>query len=386
MSEPLHLLILLAALYVYECAQWAPLGAAGFRAWWPRRWRQVSPWRAGPGWRRGALLGLPWPPLLPPLVCEPLPLQLGPRGLSIKRSGGELCFITWEQVGEVAVRERELLLGGELVARLTTRRLTLLLARALRELADLEPVARPARLRAMLEARWDDEPCRPRLRAFLRRSLPLLACQNLLWLSVFVGLPLLVWTPLTVYWPQVALTALAAWLACGVLFRLTLGRLDWLEREAWPDGMHRFLALASPISSMRSSDLLARELLGDLEPLAVAAALLPADRFGELARSALLDLEDRQAASTAAGEPSAAEDTAWVAVELRGRIERLLSRRGLSAEKLLAPPRPEDDRVRAWCPRCRGQYLRGERCPAAGCGGRELVPFARAAHQDQGVD
>ena len=138
------------------------------------------------------------------------------------------------------------------------------------------------------------------------------------------------------------------------------------------------MAMASPISSLRAADLLGRELLADLEPLAVAAALLPADRFGELARHALLDLEERAAAAGAGGSP-AAEDEAWLAAALRRALLGLLERRGLSAEALLAPPVPEDDRVLLWCPRCHAQYLQGVDCPGPGCRGRKLLPLQRSA-------
>jgi hypothetical protein len=374
-SEALELLLLVLALYVFECAQWTPLGAVGFHALLPGWWRRVRPWAAGPSWGRGAILGAPWPPLSPPLICEPLPLGLGPKGIGLR--GDEPRWLSWEEVGEVSFHDRDLFLDGKLVARLATRRLTQLLGRLVREVADLKPAKRAARLKRLLEARHDEKACRPRLAAFGARVRPLLVAASLLWLTIFVGVPLVVWTPLTVFWLELAALALLAWIASAIAFRLTLGGLDWLDRAGWPDGTHRFLAMASPLSSMRAADLLGRELCADLDPLAAAAALLPAARFGELARHALLDLDEAEAASS--GDSPAAEDARWLIAEQRACLLALLERRDLHAEQLLAPPGPEDDRVQSWCPRCRSQYLQGETCPGSSCGRRKLVPFQRVS-------
>ena len=115
----------------------------------------------------------------------------------------------------------------------------------------------------------------------------------------------------------------------------------------WPNG--------SPPSHRRwrpsgAADHIARELCGDLDPLAVAAALLPPARLRRLGRTLLCDLHFRDPEDV----PEGGEDDArWMRAETLARAERTLRACDIDPQALLAPPARDagDGRVvprRAW--------------------------------------
>lgn len=370
MTDSLELLILLAIVYLVECGQWVPPTTLAFHALIPGRWRTTRVLRGSSRWRRGMVLGCPWPPLGSALVSDPLPLALSPAGITPE----EGAPIPWERVEEVATTDWTLEINGQPVARLASRRLAQTLARTLDELRGLEPSERPAAIERLLDQRFDSETLPARLAAFARGTLLLRVSANLLWLCIFAGLPAILHSQLIQYWAPILGLLLLCWITTAVLFRLALRRPALLDPAVWPDRLHRFLVAASPLSAIRSADLIGREVAGELDPLVVSAELLGEKRFAEQARVTLVELTHGRSRHAS----SANSDRAWLMERLERRVRRLLETKGVDVDTLLAPPDPEDDRVRAYCPRCLSQYTeqRGATCPNEDCAGMPLVPFA----------
>lgn len=371
MSEIHHLLLLLTLIYLAECLVWVPPTAVGFRALIPGRWRRQRPFKLSPGWRRGALLSLPWPPLGPLLLCEPLPLVLGPGGVGATAAEGP--FFGWSEVREAGASGRQLWVNGELLCTTASVRLCRELEALVRELAGLHVGARERRLKRLLAARHRHDEVRPRLRRHLWAALPLRLWAGGLWLGLFGGLPAILFTDWVRHWLPLVGWMVLSWIGTAVVFFVTLRRHPLLERPLWPDRLHRFLAAASPLSALRAEDLLSPELLADLDPLAPGAALLPRPLLEVRLRQALV--ERRRAAETA-GEGARSEAICWQAGRELAEARSLLGRLGLREAEILAPPEPNDPRSRAYCPRCHAQYLEGEVCTDAACAELPLVPFA----------
>jgi hypothetical protein len=374
-NDFVELLVILCAIYLLECAQWVPARSIGFvrRA---LRFRWKLPWRGSSRWSRGAVVGMPWPPLLSPLVADPLPRELAfsPGGLIIAGSDSPR-LVAWEKLGAVTVVKRRLLIDDAVTARFATRRGAAAMGACLRATKQASGKTRAKKLRRFLDARFDRAVVSERLRDFARQTRWLRLAANLLWLSLFVGVPLLLFTALAPFWAALLSLFAAAWLCSSVLFFVTLRRVSSLPRELWPDGSHRFMAIASPLSTMRSHDLIARELLADLDPLAVAAALLPAPELAEQARLQLVELDHHDHRETSSAREG--EVRSWLRAEIRERIVHLLRESALDPDALLAAPPIEDPSCRAYCPRCRTQYTEGDSCANAACDGIALVAFDR---------
>jgi hypothetical protein len=320
------------------------------------------------------LFGQPWPPLSPALVAEPVPLVVGPDGIAPGGDGAR--FVPWAEVRDIAADGPRLRLNGETAATLATRRGARALARVLAEVGGLPRDQREGRLGRWLDERFDVATTRARLTVLRRETRALRIAANVLWAGLFVGLPVLLWTRLAfVLWPPIAAVTIAAWITAAVLFGRALRRSSWLDRELRPELAKRIAAVASPLATVRAADHIARELCGDLDPLAVAAAVLPADGVRRLGRSMLCDLHFRGPDAVPAG---AEMDTRWMRAALLSRVERVLRGRDVDPQRLLAPPGREVD-MASWCPSCLAQYRRVDAreptCTNVPCRGMSLRAF-----------
>jgi len=373
-SDLVELFLVFALIYTLECAEIVPRRAVGFVAF-AGSWRARRTFVPNAAWARGLLFADPWPPLEPALVTEDLPVRLGPDGLGLGGEAGDrhdgaggsggrdARFIPWAEVESAAAAGPLLQINGQTVARLATRRGARALAEICTELRQLPgAAAREPRLRRWLDARFDRAAAAARLSVFRREVRALRIAANLLWAGLFLALPAVLFTSLVELVLPLAAFTLVAWVAAAVLFERTLRKSRWLDRDLRPELSKRIVAATSPLATLRSTDHLARELCGDLEPVAAAAVWLPPDRLRVFARPRLCDLRYREALAA----PGAAADLRWWRGELLSRVEEALRARKLDPDAMLAPPPRHDPDVVAWCRRCLAQY-RASTPPRTAC-------------------
>ncbi len=378
MSDLAELYLVLVVIYAFECAAFVPRRALGLVRRFGR-WRVRRTFAPSAGWLRGFVFGEPWPPLSPVLVTEALPLVIGPDGLYALADGdGVHVHMPWEKVERVAAEGTRLLVNGKVVALLATRVGARALAEALDGLAAQPRSERESRLRRWLDARFDGAAIQARLAPMWRGTLAARIAATVLWVTVFAGLPVLLWTPLAALFLAVGAVAVAAWITAAVLFELALRRGRWLPGGLRPELAKRIAAVASPLATMRACDHLARELAGDLDPLAAAAPLVPASELRAVGRARLVDLRHRRGDDPPEGGEA---DRGWWHRETLARVEQTLRDRGIDPDALLAQPAPDGADVIAWCPCCLAQYRGGDEAPRAcanaSCGGIALCAFGQ---------
>lgn len=174
---------------------------------------------------------------------------------------------------------------------------------------------------------------------------------------VLLGWPAVAWGP-----PALGGAAGALLAATGVLVTIAAGLTFAMWRACGePAGRSAAAALhlvSWPVAALHPLWHASRALYARFEPLAVAAALLPRDRFALLAGREL-----RRAAFSRSAGPTALAP-AW-----DGRtatLEALLRAAGIRQDEALAPPARHAD-AGAWCPLCRVQWRPGfDRCDACG--------------------
>lgn len=352
MGEITELFVVLGVVYFLECLQVVPRAAAAVHTL-GRRFRLQSTTRLGLKPGSGLLAGMPLPPLGLLFVVERWPVRLGRDELT----GEDGVARPWAELKDVATEETRVLAGGVLVARMASEAAAQSLAAWLQKIARAKPAERERIVDGVLAARLDAGRARERVAGFWRASWPLLASENLLFLAIFVGGPLVLATELVAWWPVAAGAALAGWIATLVTFalarRATFGA---------PPLSRLFSFALWPVGAMRASDVLGRPLLADLDPLA-AATLLPRAAFRDAARRALAELRH-------------GETRGWHEERLDRAVVRLLRDQKIDPDELFAPPPPDDATVVAFCPRCRAQYVREvERCLS--CPAIRLLPLAR---------
>jgi hypothetical protein len=369
LNELAELYAILVALYAFECCTWVTRRTVGVMAmtgrWWLRR-----AWRPNPSWSVSLVLGTPWPPLTPPLITEPLPFALGPDGITLWETGG--AFVPWDRAGPFRAKGVRLEGAGDGWVTMATRRGAVALAVALESLRQLPGQRRPSAIEKFLDSRFDVAAAGERLRQFQREVRSLRVCANLLWVSVFVGLAAVVAVRAAVLLLPLAVLVFGFSVLNAVVLSRTLRRLTWLQGALAPDRSKRLAAFLSPISGVRATDLIARELVGDLEPLAVAAALVAPGALAAFARPQLAALRLQQRTPAPGGE----SDQVWWRQQIGKRIERILREKDLDPQTLLSPPARESNQVEAWCPSCLAQYdsgRNGDLCPS--CESIPLQPY-----------
>jgi hypothetical protein len=383
MSATTELLAILSALYLYECLQIVPLTTVAFQALWPGRFQRLRPSALGLLKGRAMLLGMPLPPLGTLYVTDRWPLALGPAGVAPEREdsrkdsgkgeGAEAAAgtVSWEALGPVKVDGAVVHATGMPPLRMASEHGARSLAALLRELGTCKEKARGARIERALAERLDAAAVRVRYRHHRRSTVALLLCANLLFLAIFAGVPVLVFTELSTYWYVILGMGLASWLLTPWLLRRALKAC--FERAQWPSTSRQVGVLLSPISAIRAPDLVAQHLLADSDPLAVAAALLGREAFAERVREELAELVY---GVTAPGEAED-ETRSWYGERRRRAVLRLAKEQGLDPEALFQPPPREDEGCYTFCPRCRAQYMLTEGV-CASCQSIRLLPLGEA--------
>lgn len=166
---------------------------------------------------------------------------------------------------------------------------------------------------------------------------------------------------------------LLAPLLAGVLafYLAVVGTAAFVGSRLRRDGLLRRSAplstlLLSPVSAIRAVPALGRHLFEGSDPLAVAALLLPRDRFLARARAEL------HGSAFAAERGEEGWRLHWR--ERRKALLRLLDRMGIGEAEALAAPERRDSEAQSWCPFCGTEY----RSPKGSCEdcGLPLVGFS----------
>ena len=132
--------------------------------------------------------------------------------------------------------------------------------------------------------------------------------------------------------------------------------------------------LLAPPSAIRAPDLLARHLLENFHPLAVARVLCSPDRFKSFARQILLDLRYPLLPVCPTNEPEPVATEQWFRTARRKATEKFLQQAGLKPDELTVLPGPTEPANQSCCPRCGAQFVTPTGT-CADCGGRPLEPF-----------
>lgn len=368
MSSIDTLLIVLAIVYLVECAAWVPRDAVPFRQGLFGRWRHAPPSEWGGHDRSAFVFSGPLPPLPPLILSEEWPIAIGDDGVS-RLPPAEARLFPWESLRELRVDGRALLAKGDRVAEFLSPLVAHEVGGLLERLAALPPERRGPEIRSAVRASLDAEGARRRYAEYRRAARMLAISTNGLAVLLFAVVPAMFHVPfLAERWFWVLLVALAVWPLVIVDFAHAHRALfPRLKRRR-----HVATMAASPLGALRARDVVARDALALFHPLAAARTLLDAPRFEELARKALAEARfPVPAAAPRAGEEG------WRAL-LGEEIERFLRHEGLDPQALLAPPPREGPESLAYCERCRSQYtLREGTCHA--CGGRALRAYEDGA-------
>jgi hypothetical protein len=299
-------LVALAGFYLIECLVWIPEDCLAFVSRLGNRWHEVRPGQCFGNQRGGLLLLNPVPSWGGVFLCQSSPA-----------ANARLTAATTDATGNP----------------LDTRAVAMRLDESRRHARGLRPLC------------------------------------VILWLCLFVAVPLLVRTPEAIRYLKILLVACAAQMAAiAMIYSRAYGKLYPGEKDA------RQLALVAlfPPATIRAHDALTRRLLARFHPLAVAKVLAPEADFKHLARELIFENRHLLPDSQPAGNPDQ--------MRMAQTLEKFCAEAGLDLHELDAPPQPLDATCRSYCPRCRAQFttLEGE---CTECIGIKLRPIQPGNHR-----
>lgn len=371
-SAASELFALLVIVYLVECFRWVARGAVVFRDVPPAGAWAAEALQIGSQYRRALAFGFPLPPFGSMYVADGLLLNPGPGG--VRLAAPELArgttplasepWLPWAEVTRLSVEGVELKRGPEVLRAFSSRRAARACLAALQEWAKAPDARRPGLLEKSLAARFDAKAARERLASWRRWRWGVFLANLGLFLALFGGWGLLSFSPRPPPFVLLLLAMLVAWLTAVAATVLAIKRV--LPEDARPTRLQWVLTLLSPLSLLRSPDVIEAELLSDLEPAALAAAALKPQAAREWLERAARELRHPVSPKDAEPGPAAAlADDAWLRERWGAQLERLA--KGLEGTTPVTG-------VGLHCPRCLTEYT-GDAASCSTCPG---VPLARA--------
>ena len=382
MGDLESLWLVVAVIYLTECAVWVRRSSVAALQGWAGRWRLRHP-GVVLGNANGALVfANPLPPLGTVLLGHPFPVSLSPQAMlsftaiCLDAGGRPPQFARWLRYADaktIGTEGHRVLVNGSVFVKASSPTAARGLAGLLRELKGLPETDRAAAIRRALAATLDTGPARKRWEEFQARSPRLRWLGNILFVYLFVIAPGLIWF--------LGFRLAGLWVVAGLLAQtFTIGWHFWRAHGAlYPGGSEERFApfltmLLAPPTAIRAHDLLARRLVENFHPLALAEAFCPGTPFKRLARRVLLDLRFPMLPSSPSEEASIVQTEEWFRGVLLEECEKAIGRAGLKTSELTQPPARSEAKSRSYCPRCDGQFA-VEAGICGECGGRKLAAF-----------
>jgi hypothetical protein len=370
------LFLVLLCLYGWECACWLRPGSIAFITWLGRRWRPLS--GSPVGNQHGSfILAPPLPPLGNILAANSLPLFFSSEGVAL----GGFTSVTgkfpartcrFDDIKTVETKGRKLLVNGELFAKAISPGLAAYLAECIRSLSKIGAGERGGAIEKILRETFDFKAVEEGWKKFEQQTTALQWLVNLLFVYLFVFVPLTIWRyGLKMFWIPLLAGLLILTVSIAIYFRRA-------HKAFYPKAederfTHFFTIMLSPATAIRALDILSRPLMETFHPLALASVFCPAEKLREMAAPVWRDIQFPLLPGAGAVS-SAADQTSQAA--FRKTVENFLKRNKIKPDELLRPPQPLDESCAAYCPRCLSQFMKSD-CGCPDCGGIPLQPFKK---------
>src|SRR5437588_3793050 len=202
MSEIEILYLVLAVVYLWECACWSPRGAFAFTSWFGTNWRGRHPAAWFGNQKGGFVLGPPLPPLGHMLVSYPLPFSISPEGLATSPGEVPPAIVRFDNIQTLKAKGKKLLINGSPFAIFASPTSALRFLLRLEQLRRLPPKGREGEVRKLLQQAFNTHTIKKRWRHFDLSTRTLRTLANFLFWFLFLFCPVVIWRfGLRLSWP-----------------------------------------------------------------------------------------------------------------------------------------------------------------------------------------
>jgi len=356
MSDSLVLLLVLAGFYLHDCSLWLERDTVAFVATGFRQWRPVRPHPLLSGAAKGLLPSFRLPPMTPVYLSYPWRIAVSPTHVcpvSPTAVPPAAPSYAYDAIRAVAATDGTVTINGAPFVKCQEPFLATMTADFLRRLVPLSPKRRQGALAKAIADALDPGQVETAIRSLARDGFLLRVYCNVLFVYLFLGLPVAVAIlNLVVTWPYLLalLVALAAVIAVE-FHRLHAAR--WPTDRTGRRSVLIRLCVFPPLA-MRAYDLLAHRMAAHFHPIALALVLADSGIADQVVRQTLRHLHYPLAMTEA--DPVGDATQVWFREAEESAIRALLIGRCLQPDDYLAPPPKTDDQSLTYCPRCETAY------------------------------
>jgi len=382
MTDLEALFLILAAVYLSQCLSWVAPHAYVFSRNFRGQWISGAPEIALRAWKVKAAIANPLPFFAGVVVAEPEPPAVTAEGIlpspiansSDGEGSEERRVLLWKEVRKFSAKGERVLADGRPIHRCVSSAEARRWATWLTALAK-HPASRSHAIEKELKRQFDSKAIRAKTGEFQAATGWIGTLANLLFFVLPVVVPAYIWAGVR------AVTWVALLLVTLLLIAATTRSYLSAHRKLYPDEKDaRFsetLTVAlSPFAAMRAHDSLGRNLLASFDPLAIAAVLLPAPAFEQVAGQAYRNMLFPLACSEPGSEAFQLESRGFQQMRDRVRLA-FLKKNVADLERFAAAPPADSPESCAYCPRCHAQFrIASGTCND--CGGIALLPLPQA--------
>lgn len=381
MTEGITLFFILLIFYLVECIFWLHRNSAAFVSFTGRHWRLFLFNKYFGNDNGGLFFANPLPPLGKVYLCSLLPVSF---------SGTQVCsqisqtltdnikiekkvkLIKYDEIKSVSTIDKDVFINEDMFIKCSTTIQTIFIRDILLKLISLNDEQRENEIKRIVQETFDVEKAREKIKTYNDKSYTLRICCNLLFVYIFLIVPVLVYFYGTI-------TLFIVLLALMYLFSISVSIIFYFIHKIFYSAQksERIIDMVKmiifPPTAVRANDLLSLNLLANYHPLAVGQVLFDKFNFENIAKKTLIDLknpiindfENEQVDLT----------NKWHRSNLENIVTAFLHNNSVDIKNLLTAPSPEDVSCKAYCPRCEAQYT-VQRGICSECSNISLLPFA----------
>ena len=378
MTDEALLFGVLCLVYLTDCFIWVDYYSCSFVTWTGKKWMIENPISFLETSRGGLIFTNPISPLgnvftshMPPLCLSPYGIVSfnGPKNKAAQNTDADYKYIDFKSISKIEVADRDIKVDQEKFLRFQTAHQADKAGSLLNDVTGTSIDEREGVIRDFLNESLDLDHAKTIFEQCNHDVRLLKILCNILFFYLFLFSPIII--------SFTKIVSLLIPIACGMFIIAIQICIEFfsLHKKYFPSyGEERITSLIKmilcPPVSIKSMDLITKDLLGSYNPIVLGKLLLSHKEFNELYEKTVRHL--KYPVFKKAISKKASRVIIWQNQLLLKMLPEIFGRSQISPSDFVAVPDTKD--VRSYCPRCLCQFTStGGECPD--CQGIKLVGF-----------
>ena len=362
MSEGITLFFILLFFYLVECIFWLHRISAAFVSFTGKHWHLIFFNKYFGNDNGGIFPANPLPPLGKVYICSLLPVafsnthvcsqisQTLTNDIKIEKHAKS---VKYDEMKSVSTIDKDIFINGNMFVKCSTPIQSVFIKDILLKLISLNDKQRENEIKRIVQETLDVKNARKEIEKFDDKSYKLRIFCNLLFLYIFLIVPVLVYFYGTIKLFIILLVLMyLSSISVSIIF-YTIHKMFYPAQKG-ERIIDMIKMIIFPPTAVRANDFLSLNLLVNYHPLTVGLILFDNINFENIAKKVLIDLkhpiindfENEQVDLT----------NKWHRSNLENIVIDFLHNNSVDIKNLIIAPSPENVSCKSYCPRCEAQY------------------------------